>query len=472
MNALFRPTLVRRVFLALLAAFAIAWIALLTLNARDNVDEDMERGKLLGFHNFVIANLRLIDNDVAANTFLAGAVGEANRLDVGTRHAQISARLSDRQGRTLFLYSADDDAPLSVTDALQHNLVSTRNDYLVTHQDTLRWSLTLARGRHHVIPVILDTLWALSRYMLIAFPFILLPVWIAVSRGLKPLQQLSKRIAAKGDDLSPLNLDPKYMELQPLVLALDGLLTQLRGKLQREHAFVQDAAHELRTPIAVISAQAHVLSMAATVEARREAEMRMDEAIARTARLIQQLLQLAQMDDSIADQAIVMDIADLARQELAQVSLAAMARELDLRLVAPEALMCRVDQLAFQSILHNLLDNAIKYIHDGGQIVVELMMRDGMLIMSVADDGPGMRAEDEANIFERFHRGHGHDVPGSGLGLAIVKQAAIKLGGDIQLSTGLSGRGCQFTLTLPFGDLNARLPDVENDSAPAITPST
>jgi len=105
----------------------------------------------------------------------------------------------------------------------------------------------------------------LAPSLALAFPFVVLPVWLAIRQGLRPLRRLSGRLAQRhADDLSSLDIDLKYAELQPVVSAFNALLLKLRDKVQRERAFVQDAAHELRTPMAVIAAQAHVLTRAAS----------------------------------------------------------------------------------------------------------------------------------------------------------------------------------------------------------------
>ena len=191
-------------------------------------------------------------------------------------------------------------------------------------------------------------------------------IWLAVKRGLRPLQHLSDRIAARGpDDLQPLGVNPVYAELTPLTSAIDRLLAQLRSKMETERGFVQDAAHELRTPLAVISAQAHVLALTAGGEQRACAERDMDRAIERASRLIRQLLALAQIDSAPAGEAAVIDVAQRVRQELASLAPAAMARGVELSLESPDVLTHALEAQAFQSILQNLLTNAIEYVGPG-----------------------------------------------------------------------------------------------------------
>src|SRR6202023_3451732 len=116
----------------------------------------------------------------------------------------------------------------------------------------------------------------------IAWPFVLLPVWLAVLQGLRPLRRLSEKIAAREpEDISPVGIDPRHAELKPLIRSLDDLLAKLRHKIESERVFVANAAHELRTPLAVITAQAHVLAKATTAEERSDAEQRLEAAVNR-----------------------------------------------------------------------------------------------------------------------------------------------------------------------------------------------
>jgi signal transduction histidine kinase len=242
-----------------------------------------------------------------------------------------------------------------------------------------------------------------------------------------------------------------YAELMPLTTALDRLFSQLRARISREHSFVQDAAHELRTPIAVIAAQAHVMRKAVDSEDRLEAAQYLDAAIARVSHLIDQLLDLARFDTASSTAATKQDVAQLLRQELVNVAVTAMARDIELSLEAPDQLTCVLDAQAWQSIVQNLLSNAVRYGRDGGQVVVELVAQNSILTLSVTDDGPGISPAEQSLVFERFYRVAGTDITGSGLGLAIVAQAVTRLGGKVRLEQGLQGRGCNFIVEIPVG---------------------
>lgn len=449
MRALWRPTLVRRVFLSLLAASAIIWIVMMAINLCVTLGDGRTRDEVSNLTGYLADGLGTMDSDAAARAFVLGAIGETKRDAYDWRNFRaIHYQLQNRAGQVL-LSSMGPGAPALQGVAGQVREAHLRGQrFLVARADTARWSVQLALPMHTLIGVLRDDWLPLTLDILIAFPLVFIPVWIAVARGLRPLQLLSDRLAVRGaDELSPIGVDPKYAELKPLVASLDSLLLQLKGKISREHAFVHDAAHELRTPIAVISAQAHVLGMAAPQE-RLAAERQMDLAIARAAHLIHQLLDLARLDGRPAPKAAVIDVAQLVRTDLAQRVQGAHARGIDLSLDAPDALPYALEPQVFRSVLHNLVDNAIRYVQPGARVVVELQRADGGLRLAVADDGPGIAETERALVFERFYRGAANEVPGAGLGLAIARQAAASMQGEIMLLPGLDGRGCRFELTV------------------------
>jgi signal transduction histidine kinase len=314
--------------------------------------------------------------------------------------------------------------------------------------DTPRWSVLWARSLIDIPWVVRALSLDLLMNMAIAFPCLLLPAWLAVSHGLRPLRRFSQTIAARGpDDLSPLGVAPKHAEMKPLVTALNGVIAKLRRKIESEQAFVANAAHELRTPLAVITAQAHVLSKATDGQERADAQLHLEAAISRASHLVHQLLALARMEMARHSEVAPVDLAELTRREIGNFFPAAAARTIEITLHAPDRLPVWLEVHAFISILQNLLDNAVRYGHAGGRIVVELRARDGALTLSVSDDGPGVADTERLRMFDRFYRGAQREaVPGTGLGLTIVKQATARMGGEVRVTAGLDGLGCCFTV--------------------------
>ncbi|MES2321574.1 MAG: HAMP domain-containing sensor histidine kinase [Pseudomonadota bacterium] len=449
MKQLFRPTLVRRVFVSMLIACMLIWALFMSINLYANMGDAQTSEEVTGVSDYLADGLSEIDDDKAAAAFVRGAIGETKRDAYNWRNFRfIKYSLKDKSGRDVLTNTRQSGLGAETNKVTSIQIRGDR--FLMTRRDTDRWSLEIALPLHDFWGILRDDWLGTMMTVLIAFPFVFIAVWSAIARGLGPLRLLSERIAARdSDDLTPVNVDPKFEELKPLVSALDSLLLQLRNKVSREHAFVQDAAHELRTPLAVISAQAHVMSMAGSTEERLDAERQMDQAIARAAHLIHQLLDLAKLDNQATEKAVMVDVVALVRQELAPRVPAAMQRRLDLSLETPDSLMFTIEPQAFLSVLHNLVDNALRYVQEGGRVLVEIRRADAGMVLSVADNGPGIPSDQAALVFERFHRVAQDKVPGSGLGLAIARKAADRLGGRLELSDGINGAGTQFLLTLP-----------------------
>ena len=449
----FRPSIARRLVIALLLAFMLAGAVLTTDSYLEFRKYETHNADLKNIFHAFRELLTQVSKPEEAVRVIVNAEGLTNamRNDPSYPMGNCLWQLYDSRGRLLYASKGlSSAAPLP-----------TRRDdrILILVAGKPYWSFAARAGAWQVrmaAPKVSNTMaigWvseALIPSLLLAFPLVLLPVWFGVSRGLRPLRRLKEHLAQRApDDLSPVGIDMRYPELAQVTIAFDGLLAKLRQRMERERAFVQDAAHELRTPMAVISAQAHVLARAADVEDRRSAEAALDSAIARTSHLTRQLLALAALDHSDTKAAAPLDIAALIQQMLAQMANSAITRRIELSLDAPERLMLAIRQPTLQSIVQNLLDNAFKYGREGGRVTVRLEKLRAWVELEVADDGPGIAPEDRAHVFERFYRGKGHDAPGTGLGLAICHEAVLALGGSLILKEGLDGRGVSFVVRLP-----------------------
>lgn len=446
-----RPTLTRRVIFALVFAFVSAWFVLLALNY---LTYKQQMGSNSGLHQLSGAlSVALADVDLPehAQSVVATTAVWVNilRREGGQLPGEVLFQLADRDGRLLYSAPALGQQQLAGVPAQIRDQAINGRLYWVIQRDTARWSLRVAE------PKVADTTvlgWMggeMLPYILLAFPVVLLPLWLTVHRGLRPLRLLAQRIESRApDDLSPIGQQLKYAELQPLVLAFDNMLIQLRHKVGRERDFVQDAAHELRTPMAVISTQAHVIVRAADAGERRQAQEHLEHAIARASHLTGQLLTMATLDQARPAEIRTVDVAHHLRHLLAQQTAQALTRNIDLSLEAPDTLHWPLDMPAFQSIIHNLLDNALRYVHEGCRVAVTAHTAGGALALSVADNGPGIAEQQRELVFERFYRVNGNAAPGAGLGLAIVKQAALRMGGTVRISQGLDERGCAFHVLL------------------------
>ena len=455
MKNFFRPTLTRRVVLVLLASYPLVCVVLVFVMYLEFRQERASHAA--NFSDWPVA-FQLRDalttvEDPAVARVIAAAI---ERIDNGARQRgsvplTVVMQIRDRRDQGM-IYSS----PLAAEVSLRGN--PHRPTYQPVHGqtfevfelDTPRWSVlwgrTLVNARQFAGLVSGDVLHSIT----IALPFILLPAWVAVSHGLRPLRRLSQAITARGAaDLSAVDVEVRHAELKPLVAALNDLLMRLRYKIESEQLFVANAAHELRTPLAVITAQAHALVKAGTATEQVEAQSRLNSAIERASHLIHQLLAVARLQMERSTQLATVDVASLTQKELANFVPAALERNMDLSLSAPDKLLFVLEMHTYRSILQNLIDNAIRYGLEGGNVVVDLQLRGGTLVLCVADDGPGISDTERERVFERFYRGTGrNDARGSGLGLAIVKQAATRLNGEIVLRPGLGGRGCSFVVEI------------------------
>jgi two-component system sensor histidine kinase QseC len=456
MKNLFRASLARRVVMALLIGVLLVWPTLVIVDylqflQQQEQDRRNFAASPVGVH--LRDALDTVEDPAQAREIFAAI----DRIDSRSRQRNnvpftVVIQIWDRRdGRLAYASPVAADVilrgnPGSRTDQVLHG-----RTYQVFEVDSPRWSMLWARTA-------LKTQWILKTLakqvignLVIAIPCVLLPVLLAVLQGLRPLRRFSDRIAARGpDDMSPIGLIPKHAELKPLAVALDDLLAKLRRKIEAEEAFVASAAHELRTPLAVVTAQAYVLAKATKAEERDEAQQHMEGATSRASHLIHQLLLLASMDMQRPAKCTTVDLAQLVRQRIASFVPSASARNIELAVEAPERVMLTLEVESFHSVLENLVDNAIRYGHESGRVIVALLPRGDAVMLSVADDGPGIAQEEHTRIFDRFYRAESTaDVPGTGLGLAIAKQAAARMGGALQPAPGLDGRGICFTLQIP-----------------------
>ncbi|KQW64419.1 sensor histidine kinase [Variovorax sp. Root411] len=440
------PSLVRRGTWSTLLVFLLIWVALLGYLYAENRQYLAEAPGLKQFGDALLVAL-----DETPDQAHARAVMAATERWTAIRRTQdkrlggiVLYELRDSRDRRVF---ASEGWPSETSDA---SAADWSERYWRYDRTSAHWRLQILNPRRTGSAFLRYNAGFILPYLLVAFPFVLLAVWLTVRASLRPLQQLARRIEERpSDDLNAVGVPARYRELKPLVQALDALLSRLRGTVQRERAFVQDAAHEIRTPLAVINAQAHVLAHAQDPAERALAERQLNQAIARTSHLARQLLELAALDRAGPRSASRVDVAHWLRALLGPAAQAAIREGRELSLDAPDALPCRIDLGALESIVQNLVDNALRHGVPGSMVAVDLRDADGQLLLEVRDDGPGIAASQREHVFERFHRGTEPRASGAGLGLAIARQAALRLDGSVEIVDGLQGRGVGFRVRLP-----------------------
>ena len=278
--------------------------------------------------------------------------------------------------------------------------------------------------------------------MLLLLPVLSLLIWVIVGRGLAPLRRLARAVALRTPSgLEPLPVTDTPEEVVPLVQSLNDLLRRLDEALAAQKAFVADAAHELRTPIAALQLQAQMLERAASDAERQAAIHDLQAGVRRGAHLVNQLLTLARQDPDLTDRSkSPVSLVELARSTVAEHVVAAEERQIDLGMTqADDAAIVEGNADGLRILLRNLVDNALRYTPAGGAVDVAVSVSGPDAILDVADNGPGIPPEDRRRVFDRFYRGSGTGETGTGLGLSIVKSIAERHGAHVELGSSAAG---------------------------------
>ena len=288
--------------------------------------------------------------------------------------------------------------------------------------------------------------------LLLALPGI--AIWWVTRWSFAPIDTLRELIGRrKPFDLTPLPDAELPTEVRPLIESFNAQLKQLDAAVQGERRFIADAAHELRTPLAVLATHAQVALRAGSIEEKDEALRRLSAGVERSARLSEQLLDLARVDAAkSALEHTRVDLSELVVLIVRDFELGARQRCQSITLETDAAIVNGdVDELGI--LLRNLLDNALRYSGDGGRVAVSCKhaLRNGVIgvNLSIADDGPGVPSGEYVRIFDRFYRVAGNRARGSGIGLSLVARIAASHMAMIEIGPGLHGRGFGICVWFP-----------------------
>lgn len=268
------------------------------------------------------------------------------------------------------------------------------------------------------------------------FPLLIGAIYLAVRRGLKPLDNLASDVASRSpDNLSALAPSEAPRETQPLVKALNRLLRRLAVTLENERRFTADAAHELRTPLAALKVQAQVAMATQDAAMHRHALAQVVAGTDRATHMVEQLLRLARLDPIAKLPAPTpVDLNAVAARAVADAQGAAAARQQQLQAAVTErATTIDGDAELLGTALRNLVDNAVRHAPEHGSVTVRVGVEHGEPFVSVTDTGPGVPAEELPRLVERFYRGRNVTAEGSGLGLAIVQRIAELHGARLEV---------------------------------------
>lgn len=304
----------------------------------------------------------------------------------------------------------------------------------------------------------------------------------AAHQGLKPLRTLTRQVEARDSaDLDPVQ-SVQHAELKPLVDALNGLFARVRRGIEADRRFFADAAHELRTPLAAIQAQAYVVSHSDSEDDRSTALREFDRGISRATQSLAKLLAIARLDarrvEAQMAQGALSDLAGCARSGVIQQASRAERRNITLSYDGANQAWVSVSHEDAATLVENVLDNAVRETPNGGEVRVAVQRiepsKDGatvpMVELRIEDSGPGIPPDERDRVFERFYRPRTSQSQGSGLGLAIVRRIVELGSGSVAIEDGLvhaEGRGCAIVIRLPA--LDSAPEPIEPDDAPPGT---
>jgi two-component system sensor histidine kinase TctE len=328
----------------------------------------------------------------------------------------------------------------------------------------------------------------------VILPLAVLLVWLALARGIAPLNELQQRIRRRdSNDLSPIDERQAPEEVSPLVRAINDLLARLDQSLRAQKHFLADAAHQLKTPLAGLRTQAELAQRQIDAgQTDPQALKKTLQQIARSsqsaAHMVNQLLAMARAENQQqAPQRQVVNLARLATETVRDFVPRALEKRIDLGYEGPSDMAAsRHPQgpqvlghaLLLRELIRNLVDNALQYTPAGGTVTVRVIDDPfgQVVVLQVEDSGPGIALAERELVFQPFYRSLGTEVDGSGLGLAIVREIAMQHGAEIAItdaSTRTPAPGTLITVRLPASAVvEPDTPPVNSESAAGSSRST
>ncbi|HEY9066468.1 MAG TPA: sensor histidine kinase N-terminal domain-containing protein [Burkholderiaceae bacterium] len=280
----------------------------------------------------------------------------------------------------------------------------------------------------------------------VILPVAVLLVWLALARGIAPLNDLQQRIRKRdSSDLSPIDERQAPEEVSPLVRAINDLLGRLDQSMRAQKHFLADAAHQLKTPLAGLRTQAELAQR--QIDAGESDPLALKKTLQQIARssqsaahMVNQLLAMARAEDQgVAAQHQTVNLARLATETVRDFVPRALEKRIDLGYEGPgeqRHALVRGHALLLRELIRNLVDNALQYTPGGGTVTVRVIDDPfgQVVVLQVEDSGPGIPPAEREKVFQPFYRSLGSQVDGSGLGLAIVREIAQQHGAEVTLS--------------------------------------
>lgn len=275
--------------------------------------------------------------------------------------------------------------------------------------------------------------------------------WWVVRSALKPLNRIGQELAIRHQNsIEPVSDEGVPAEVSLLVTELNFLLARMSQALQAQQRFVADAAHELRSPITALRLQVQNLGRSRDDVTLSQSVDRLLAGVDRASHLVEQLLVLARQDPTSQKplELTATSLSHSVTQAISDLSPFADSKQIALRCQIAPAIQILGDAESLRVMICNILDNAIRYIPENGQVSIDLSVRFGIAVLMIEDSGAGIPQQERQSIFYRFYRVPGTRQSGSGLGLAIAKTIADRHQASITLANASLG-GLSVTLKFP-----------------------
>lgn len=296
-----------------------------------------------------------------------------------------------------------------------------------------------------------NSAWQALMPLLLLLPLLVLVVYVTVYRVFQPLRTLTADIASVEHLHAPSLADHDIPnELRPFTQAVDGLFQRLNEAMQLNRRLIANAAHQLRTPLTALSLQAEQLQQQdLSPDELKQRLHQLQQGLNRQRDLVLKLLALARSEEVLTQQQLEpLHIADELGLVLQQCLPLALDKNIDLGVVELVEVPLAMSRLDFQTLMQNLIENAVRYTPDGGQVDVGITQLTGRMVIRVSDNGIGIADAYKDLVWDAFYRVDDNQHNSSGLGLAIVKNLVDRYHGDIVLSDH-QPQGLVVTVTFP-----------------------
>lgn len=330
------------------------------------------------------------------------------------------------------------------------------NDRIINDQDWRTFTLINPQnGLHTVLAERYDTRKELGELiteddlyiMLLTFPLSGILIWLIIGKSLASLERVAQEVSNRAPShLEPVNIKEVPEEIKPVIDELNQLFLRLQEAFEREKRFAADAAHELRTPLAALKAQAQVALQIKDAEEKNKALEKLISSVNRSAHVVEQLLTLSKLvpESGIMHETTRIDLIQITQDILTMIAPTAIEKQIELSFDHEKNVPKFIgNATAIGILIRNLVDNAIRYTDSHGLIEVNVYKSKDTeeSVLEVADNGPGIPDELKSRVFERFFRVLGSKSQGSGLGLGIVSQICSLHGARIELDKPEMGTG-------------------------------